>query len=354
MTLPDYCAVIPTYGRAEILPLTVRALAMQDPRPRRVVVIDATPNMADYSDTLRSEADGIELIHEPAEARSITAQRNQGVRHAAGGVVFLIDDDSLLYPGCAEAVLKAYAADEAGEVVGVSPALVPTPPPAFAEELGGIQQKRRGSAGWLSRLPLGGLRDFIRRQVVLLDNETSFIPYDGRYYRRPVPAALRGQNVRPTSLFHGARMTYRRSVFEHEAFETRMQAYAVFEDCDFSYRASRHGALLEALDGQLYHHTVASGRMPRRVVAKLTMLNLAALLRFQRSRAASAQWAMGVYTLRRLVAELIKDSLAGRWSLPQFRGVCEAMPAMRRILCCPREEASPTYARHIESSLAKL
>jgi glycosyltransferase involved in cell wall biosynthesis len=48
-------------------------------------------------------------VYNSAEHRSSTLQRNQGLQLATADVVFLLDDDSLMYPTCAEEIMLPQA-----------------------------------------------------------------------------------------------------------------------------------------------------------------------------------------------------------------------------------------------------
>ena len=76
---------------------------------------------------------GIRWHYVKAERRSSTSQRNQGVRAASTDVVFLCDDDSLMYPDCAAEIMRVYDADSGRSVVGVNATNVAVPPDASPE-----------------------------------------------------------------------------------------------------------------------------------------------------------------------------------------------------------------------------
>ena len=55
-----------------------------------------------------------------AARRSSASQRNQGVRLSTADILFLIDDDSLMYPDCAEQIMRIYEADKDKAVSGIN------------------------------------------------------------------------------------------------------------------------------------------------------------------------------------------------------------------------------------------
>jgi hypothetical protein len=66
--------------------------------------------------------------HVEAGRRSISSQRNQGIRAASVDVVFLFDDDSLMYPDCAAEIMRVYDADSGRSVGGATRRTWPYPP----------------------------------------------------------------------------------------------------------------------------------------------------------------------------------------------------------------------------------
>ena len=101
-------AVIPTYNRRESLLRTLRSLALQTELPEEVIIVDA-------SDDVRI---GIELtdsfpsltVKYIRSLPSLCAQRNTGIKSAAGSHVFLCDDD-LEFPIDYVSKIKAFIQD---------------------------------------------------------------------------------------------------------------------------------------------------------------------------------------------------------------------------------------------------
>ena len=84
-------------------------------------------------DTILSlgKAADIKCIYVGAATKSLTCQRNQGLEYATGDIVFLFDDDTLMFPDCAEQILKIYEDDD-GSLVGIGACSVPYLPNEIA------------------------------------------------------------------------------------------------------------------------------------------------------------------------------------------------------------------------------
>src|SRR5262249_35850014 len=147
-----------------------------------------------------------------AQRRSGTVQRNQGIRLARADVVFLIDDDSLMYPNCAEEVMRLYDADTGEIVAGVMASEEPTPPDEQAPA------PRPASAPAAESAPPGGLRqkiaDWKDRISRWLGVQNYLLPYDEKHEFPPLPEALRRLHTFVIPRLYGAWMTCRRRMME--------------------------------------------------------------------------------------------------------------------------------------------
>src|SRR5438046_10167125 len=106
----SWSLVIATYNRQDVLPRCLALAARQTRPPLEIIVVDASP---DWAATRARVLTTLAVPHPPirweyvqACRRSGSAQRNQGVRLSRADIVFLIDDDSLMYPDRAEQILR--------------------------------------------------------------------------------------------------------------------------------------------------------------------------------------------------------------------------------------------------------
>jgi GT2 family glycosyltransferase len=312
-------------------------------------VIDASDAWERTRDRVMTEiaptAPQIQWLYEPAEQRSITLQRNQGLKRATADIAFLIDDDSLMYPTCAEAIMQVYEADPEGIVAGVQAIAVENPPIA-----GKIADERKQAAPGSEITNADGnwrnvIRSWLWRHVFLMDACKLFLPYDTDSPNHPVPVAVARLNVCQTALFQGYRMTFRRSVITQESFEPLLRYYAAGEDLDASYRASRHGCLLTALDGKLHHYQSAGGRLPRFKIAVLSAMNQALCIRKHSENLVRCKYQYYFLISRRVIAESMKDAFSRRWSLPQARGLLVALRYSRQLFSLPDHELGEWYVQ---------
>jgi len=325
-TYLTWALVIATHMREHILPRCLRLAVQQTRPPRDLVVVDASPGWEKTRDAVQAEIamahPKIHWTYVAAEKRSSASQRNQGVRLTTADVVFLIDDDSLMYPDCAEQVMRVYEADGKRAVAGVNAMHVPMPP-----DQADVALARNPSEHGTTR-EYGLAARIVRR---LLRADDLFVPYDVDFPRHPIPAAVERLAIGTRPLMAGWGMTFRREVCVQEPFEEVLSHYAAGEDSDMGYRASRHGLLLTALEARLCHLGAGGGRLSPFVVAALGNLNPLVLHRLYSTDLARSRRRLRGLLWRRFWILLAKDLSRLRLSLPNARGILYAWRWLRTI-----------------------
>jgi glycosyltransferase involved in cell wall biosynthesis len=345
----SWSLVIATYNRPNVLKISIELALKQSRPPKEVIIVDASEYWRETRDQILSgnaanlvETAGIKFIYAEATTKSITCQRNQGLGHATSDVVFFFDDDTLMFPDCAEQIMGIYEEDASGALVGVGAFEVPEMPIDIAVQ---DERKVKGAsrAANILQLCTRRIQDFLRREVILFDSKKVFIPYDGEFYTRALPASIKRGDVSHDPLLVGFRMTFRRWVVEREKFESLLMGYCPAEDLDFSYRASRHGALASVATARVHHYESASGRTDRYKVTVLTALNGAMLLRKNAVDLSRCKRKFWILTARRIFAELLKDGFGRRWSFPQLRGMMDSINLSRAIFRMSPDDLSRRY-----------
>lgn len=338
--------VIATYQREQVLLQCLKLAAEQTRKPVEIIVVDASNQWKTTYDKLMSEIapmnSEIRWVYVPATQRGLPLQRNQGLELATADIVFMIDDDSLMFPTCAEEIMRVYEADTEGSVMGVQASLTGELPSDVSVN---DSRKRMGSGQdpWLMETPF--LLQFIWKHFFLMNNEMLCVPYDGSFPSYAAPAQLTAMQSFPVRLFHGCRMTFRREIISREKFEPLLLYYALNEDMDASYRVSRHGMLLESGRAKLHHFQSNSGRLSRFVVSALSVLNQAVCVRRYSNDLKRDRVRLYWLTTRRVVAEGFKDTLSRRWTFPQARGILVGLQQVPHILSMPENELTEWYPR---------
>ncbi len=343
LTIPPltWALVIATYKRSHILPRCLKMAAQQTRQPQEVIVVDASPDWEQTREQVTQEFSHrypqIQLTYVQATRPSTTAQRNQGVALASADVLFLIDDDSLMYPTCAEEVMQVYDSDRQQQIKGVQGLHQPEPP-----DQQDFAQSGNYQVGSIAVQPRQTL---LRRLVKTLLNieQTYFLPYERTPPAHQVPSHLKSLNIDVIPVMVGYAMTFRRNVFELEQFCEVLERYAACEDQDLSYRVSRHGAIVNALDAKLCHLEISGGRLSAYTVAVLAGLNAAVLHQlYSRDRDyVQSAWRRILY--RRVLINFLKEISEKRWGFPKTKGNLYAISQLKTVQAKSAVELTTWY-----------
>ena len=341
---PSWALVICTYRRADVLLRCLRAAMQQTVPPIEVIVVDASPDWSQTRERVKREVAGETAVrwqYVPADVAGLPAQRNQGIALATAAVLFMIDDDSIMYPDCAREILEVYAADTEHRVAAVGAVPAPGAPPDGA----GLPPQADPTV-WATGRP-GKFTSRLRWWLSLpFDRgERSFIPYAGHWPDQSVPPQCAHLGVEPARTLNGYRMTFRREVIAKVGFTGMLAGSPPFEDIEATHRASLHGAVVNAPRARLCHLTWNSARLNRMAYSALWVTNGAALHvlygrdkhaleRVWRRRTAVAMW-----------LHLLKDLAKRRWKLPEFRGIRRGRRMLDRIYARTPAELTRWYPR---------
>jgi GT2 family glycosyltransferase len=319
----------------------LRLAIAQTRAAKEIIVVDASPRwdqtkeqvIADFAETKCT----VPLVYVKAITPSLTAQRNQGIQLTTSDVVFLFDDDSLMYPQCAEEILKVYEADTDGKIMGVSAIPVSVPPELAVEEKSVFRTSRASKLGSFA----SWLRNLLKS--ALATRSTYFLPYEQSENNYPLPDSVGHLNIARIPIMTGSCMTFRRTILERERFCEVLQRYAAGEDQDLSYRVSRHGPLVVAIDAPLCHLEIEGGRLTTFQVTVLAALNPAVLQRLYGRDPIRLfyQWRRIIW--HRLFINLLRDLENRNWLFPRTRGIAYSLMKIGQIYARSAEELAQWY-----------
>ncbi|HIK55708.1 MAG TPA: glycosyltransferase [Synechococcales cyanobacterium M55_K2018_004] len=321
-----WALVIATYRREHTLLRCLKLASQQSRPPQEIIVVDASPDWEKSRDRIFQEIGThfphIHLMYVKAHRPSAAAQRNQGISLASADILFLIDDDSLMYPNCADEIMSIYEADVHQEVAGIQANLglsIPDQPTVESSS----QYSIDGSFG-ASRNPL------FRLGHQLLAVENLYIPYDD-HYQPYIPTSVAAFDVVTAPFLGGMRMTFRRHIIQKVQFDDFLVRYTCGEDCDASFRALQYGVLLTALQAYICHLKEPSGRLSRRLTSMLFVANWAVLLRLNHKHPQRIKGKYYLVAIKSLLIDVFRDILRGRWTIPSARGKFSALLLLNKI-----------------------
>jgi GT2 family glycosyltransferase len=341
-----WALAISTYNRGEVLLECIRLAAHQLMPPIEIIVVDASDNWRENREAVANAVRSLPilLIYEGAVHRSSATQRNQAISLVSADIVFLIDDDSFLFKDTALEIIRLYELDEEKTLAAIGAFEVQEAPTAkvndFEAKVTGLNSS--GSMG--ARIARSAIGRFFFRKVLMMQHEESFLPYnDDKFSSAPIPEQMRAENVYATNNIPGFALTVRTEIAKKYMFDQSLRYYAALEDADFCHRILASGSLIIAKAARVHHFQVAGGRISRDKVISLQLLNLALFLRKHSTNIAKKRKVYRNMLYRRFIAELLKDLLARRLSLPHVRGTICAFKYNSMVFDTPISEIDAVY-----------
>ena len=348
MTLPTWSHCIPTLNRIEILAEAVRLSLAQSLPPIEIIIVDAS----DQVEAHRAHIEDIfsahkgptpDLIYLASPVKSLTQQRNIAIERARGDILFLFDDDTLMFPNCAEAVIKTFAVDSDRKIAaGMALRVQQIPGHARVDD---DDRKVSGvSTGPRNPIHETRLLAWIWNQIFMMSAPSHFIAYDDP--RRIAPAdmvSIGPLRLLSLPLLSGFAMCVRAEVARREPFDPALLSYCPAEDLDASYRFSRHGLNVLFETARIHHFEAAAGRIKRRQAITLGLMNLAAFVRKNSAHPGRDITSYYLRYARRLLAEFLKDGLSRRFTFPQFQGALAAFRPTVAIFRHDRDDFDDWY-----------
>jgi len=346
--------IVCTFKREKVLPRCVRCAIASTRRPTEVIIIDASPYWQTTRDAVLGEFEAanpdINFVYVGARRASLTAQRNQGLELATGDIAFMLDDDSLLFPNSAEAIMAVYDADVRNQVVALTPIFVPQVPDAHLNLVtpGHPTQGHVGS----DESRANPLRKIMRW---LLWSHLQLLPYDGQEGVKPIPEHLKNFNLIPTRFSTGS-ATFRTEAVRTARFEEMLERYAAGEDWDISERIKHRGLIAFCPSALQCHLEAPGGRLAREVVFTLRYLNFMALHVLHSNDIGRSRRLYRQFLWRRVISEALADLSKLRFKIPRAKGTWRALRMLAFMFGKSKEEMRswyPQYQRELIAQSAK-
>ncbi len=234
--------IIPTHQRTDLLQKCLRAVTRHAPKGSEIVVVDdGSPAAAASATALEFGAHPVRLRHR----RGFAAAANVGIRASRGDIVEMLNDDTEVQAGWADAALPWFADETIG---AVAPLVLVWPDGKIIDSAG-------------DRYYLGGVAGKRGHGTILPSPPGSMVGGEGLPlpYTQPCP-------VFGTSAAAGF---YRRSALARVGlFPEEFGSY--FEDVDLAFRLQRAGfrAMYEPASRVLHHVSASYGRLGRCLIER--------------------------------------------------------------------------------------
>lgn len=263
-----FAIIVCTYMRPHAVINLLNTITVQTVKPHQILIIDgSTDTKTQYAVEQYTFSSALNYIKVEDTDRGLTKQRNVGIRNLNPEceIIFFLDDDVLLSDDFCERMIEVF---EENDVIGCDglitnecywqPIKPGTSIPAFSQQLDGFF------------LPLSP-RDRFRAVLGLfpLKLQPGKIPRYGHGKSSLPPTGKRYE----VDHIMGGITAYRKYIFQHLQFSTFFEGYGLYEDYDFSVRASRYGKLITNTAARIAHHHDDSGRPNTYTFGKMVVRN---------------------------------------------------------------------------------
>ena len=243
------------------------SVSKQSVYPHEILIIDGSHDAETQKMLGQQSYPGLQYFKVDQANRGLTKQRNYGISklNSDTSIVCFLDDDVVLEPDFFEQLLHPFSD---AEVVGVDGWITNENRWEKCSNDVHIPKHAKVFDGYF--LPLSS-RDRLRAILGLYpyDVQPGNIPTYG-HGKSSLPPTGKSYEVEHIM---GGITAYRRSVFSHIGFSTFFEGYGLYEDFDFSVRASKYGKLLTNTAARLAHYHEQGGRPNMYKYGKMVIRN---------------------------------------------------------------------------------
>ncbi|MEM1238097.1 MAG: glycosyltransferase [Pseudomonadota bacterium] len=341
---------VATLNRIDVLERCVALALDQSRAPSEVVIVDASDDWRQHEERIAKITDsfGTPLTYLPARLKSSANQRNQGIAASSSDILFMIDDDSLMFPGAAKEIMSLYEADQDKQCAAIGLSSRDALPGTATTEDNTAATPPTNIGGravvWQRR---NKLVKFIYKELFLLTMDRLFYEYAPTPATSPeggAPAWMQGRG-NFTNFIGGFAMTVRRDIAQREPFNRHLMSYCPAEDLDTVYRWRRHGFAMFARNAGVHHLVVQTSRIQPKHVTILQITNMVFMTCFNTNRPVLDRIGVSVRVLRRVLADFLKDAGTLRLMFPKFRAALMSLPQVVRLLSYGQDELPRKYER---------
>ncbi len=245
----DVSVVLCTRNRPHDVLRFVRSLSQQTELPLELILVDSGDmplNASGKWQEVLTEIGGRYRLRYLHTEPGLTRQRNIGVKHADGEVIYFFDDDIVLSRDFIKLMNDTFRRN-----------------PGYAGGMGNTSVSDSPDHWWAS------LERFYNR-VFLLTSGAG----DGKFQKSGLPRyAVWTKDFRDVEILSGGLTGYRKVLFDEFSFDESLPGYSYMEDVDFSRRVSRQYRLFYNPDACVEHLESQADRMSVRHNRKMFIFN---------------------------------------------------------------------------------
>jgi glycosyltransferase involved in cell wall biosynthesis len=325
MKLLEHSIVIATRNRPAALRLSIPRMLSQSRPPAQLIVVDSSDDhlatVAAVKESVGDHSVELTILH---SERGLTRQRNLGLKLVTTPVVFFPDDDSIWFPGVAEAQMEVYEKDVGERISAVCAAESPAPPLDWEVGIPATYQMR-GSHRLQQRF--AAIRSKIEN--TLLPDPAKLVGKSFWPANRELPQWFSDQDVVLVEWMTGFRMSFRTSVIRVEGFDETFSRYSLFEDIDASFSAWKHGWVVGARKARVFHYRSPEKRDQGRRLGVEQLLNKAYVVVKHTTSAHAARRGLGKFARYKVFQYFI--GARDEFGRERYEGAAAALASLSKI-----------------------
>lgn len=261
--------IICTYQRPIPVCSLLDSVLQQTRIPDEILIVDASlTNATELALAEKKYNLPIKYIMVDDEHRGLTRQRNYGISLVSSDIdiVAFLDDDIVLEPEYFKLLLTPY---KDKEIVGVGGYIINENKWQVYEQNKDYGISHYCYDGWVCK---DSSRIILRKRLGLMSKTPPCVM--GAFSNgRSVSGFPPSGEIYPAEYFMGGVASYRKSIFNHIRFSPYFEGYGLYEDLDFTLRASKLGKLVVHTGAQLHHYHDAGGRPNKYKYGKMVIRN---------------------------------------------------------------------------------
>jgi len=335
----DYDVVIATKNRPEALRLSIPLILGQEHPPKKLIIVDASDEHQLIRRAVKKVVGAcpVELVILNSQP-NLARQRNIGLKYVEAPVVMFPDDDSLWFPGYAEAIMHVYERDAHGDIGGVGGV--------------GVKEMPSESSPIIDKSYNVHKYDRFARQIDRFHNKMEevicpnpFVVHGQKCWSmRLMPDWLGEENAVPVEYIVGYRMSFRTDAIRKSGFDEDMGyhiGWAVYEDVDACFSVMRDKLCIVAHDAKVYHHKFPSKRAGGFKLGFFHIFNQVYVISKYAQPGSAACNALKRYATNKLLQYAF--GICSKFGRQRMRGARLALKYMRELLEAPQGELRQRY-----------
>ena len=264
-----FSLIVCTYMRPEPLLKLLQSVKKQTLYPDEILIIDGSTNNDTEIIINKNRIDSLKYFLVPDKDRGLTKQRNFGVARVSldSDIVCFLDDDTILEDSYFEELIKTY--NIYPDALGVGGYITNETKWETTNENYKTLINEFYFDGWKRK---DGSR-FVLRKKLGLDSDCPPGFSSSFSHGRSVSFLPPSNKTYQVEQLMGGVSSFRKLAFEKLSFSTYFEGYGLYEDADFTLRASKIGKLYVNTNARLGHFHAESGRPNQYHYGKMVVRN---------------------------------------------------------------------------------